>query len=109
MSGTISLAWVRPFELVTGRAAFAGQVRADVFHAIENDEPPAPRKLNPQCPYDWETIILKAISKDREERYPSAAAMRDDLGRVLRGEPIYGRRPACGNVDCGGLGGIARW
>lgn len=82
------------YELVTGRAAFAGQVRGEVFRAIENDEPTPPRKLNAQCPYDLETIILKAMSKDRAERYASAAAMRDDLRRVLSGQPIYGRRPA---------------
>ncbi len=81
------------YELVTGKAAFPGQVRADVFRAIENDEPVAPRKLNPQCPYDLETIILKAMSKSRDDRYLRAADMRDDLRRVQAGQPIHGRRP----------------
>lgn len=82
------------YELVTGKAAFPGGNRADVFRAIENDDPIAPRKLNTQCPYDLETILLKAMAKGRDERYASAGAMRDDLQRVLDGKPIEGRRPA---------------
>lgn len=81
------------YELVTGQVAFPGKNRADVFHAIEYDEPKAPRQLNAQCPYDLETIILKAISKSRDDRYLRAADMRDDLQRVLAGQPIEGRRP----------------
>ncbi len=81
------------YELVTGKAAFPGQARAEVFRAIAQDEPIAPRKINSQCPYDLETIILKAMSKSRDDRYASASDMREDLERVLRGEPVIGRRP----------------
>ena len=82
------------YELVTGKVAFPGKVRADVFHDIENSEPTSPRQLNPQCPYDLETIILKAMSKSRDDRYVRAADMRDDLRRALAGQPIQGRRPS---------------
>ena len=82
------------YELVTGQAAFPGKVRAEVFRAVENDEPKPPRQLNAQCPYDLETIILKAMSKSRDDRYLRAADMRDDLQRVLAGQPAQGRRPS---------------
>jgi len=81
------------YELVTGQAAFPGKVRAEVLHAVETAEPRLPRQLNPQCPYDLETVILKAMSKSRDDRYLRAADMRDDLQRVLAGQPIHGRRP----------------
>lgn len=81
------------YELVTGKVVFPGQNRVDVFRSIEFDEPIAPRKINPQCPYDFETVLLKALSKSRDDRYPSAVAMHADLVRVLHGQAIEGRRP----------------
>ncbi len=82
------------YELITGKAAFPGQVRGEVLRAIEHAEPIAPRKLNPACPYDLETVVLKALAKNREDRYASAAQMRDELRRVARGEAIQSRRPS---------------
>ena len=56
-----------------------------------------PRKLNPAVPIDLETIVLAAMTKGRDERYQSAQALADDLGRFLSGEPALARRP--GLVD----------
>lgn len=81
------------YELLTLEHAFAGDDRHLVLRKIEQEEPPAPRKLNPAVPIDLETIVLTAMSKSHEERYQSAQALADDLGRFLSGEPALARRP----------------
>jgi serine/threonine protein kinase/tetratricopeptide (TPR) repeat protein len=85
------------YELLTLEHAFAGDDRHLVLRKIEQEEPAAPRKLNPAVPVDLETIVLAAMSKSRDERYQSAQALADDLGRYLAGEPALARRP--GLVD----------
>ncbi len=84
------------FEMLAGKQAFPGHSRNAVLRSIENDEPPSLRKLRPDVPYDLETVILKAMSKDREERYSSAAEMLYDLEAIHNGMPIDGRRPSPG-------------
>ncbi|MGD9633834.1 MAG: protein kinase [Pirellulales bacterium] len=85
------------YELLTLEHAFSGDDRHVVLRKIEQEEPVAPRKLNPALPVDLETIVLAAMSKSRDERYVSAQALADDLGRFLSGEPALARRP--GIVD----------
>ncbi|MDX1927548.1 MAG: protein kinase [Pirellulaceae bacterium] len=82
------------YEMLTGRQAFDGKASPDVCRRIERDEPVCPRKLNRRIPYDLETVILKAMSKDREERYSTAADLAFDLMAVRDGRPIAGRRPS---------------
>lgn len=82
------------YELLTLQKAFPISDRLECLQAIANDEPPAPRRLNRSVPVDLETIVLKAISKRRGQRYASADEMARDLRRFLDGKPVAARRPS---------------
>jgi serine/threonine protein kinase/TolA-binding protein len=77
------------YEMATGRQTFQGSTVAVVFDAILNRQPPAPIELNATVPVGLERIIGRALEKDRELRYQSSAALRDELDAVLR-ERTYG-------------------
>lgn len=81
------------YELLTLRPAYPGDDRQLLLRQIENQEPPAPRRLNPSIPVDLETIVLKAMCKQREGRYSSALEFAHDLQRFLGGHPTLARRP----------------
>ncbi len=78
------------YELLTGQLPFRG-TRRMLIRQVLQDEPRPPRRLNDTVPRDLETICLKAMSKDPARRYPSAAALADDLRHWLAGEPIRAR------------------
>ncbi|MDQ3420775.1 MAG: protein kinase, partial [Acidobacteriota bacterium] len=72
------------YEMSTGRRAFEGKTTAVVFNNILESSPPAPRELNPSLPPKLEDVILRALEKDPELRYHSAADLRGDLKRLKR-------------------------
>jgi DNA-binding winged helix-turn-helix (wHTH) protein/tetratricopeptide (TPR) repeat protein/tRNA A-37 threonylcarbamoyl transferase component Bud32 len=72
------------YEMACGQRAFTGQTLVDVHEAILH-QPPAPaRARNPVLPRSLDLVLAKALEKDRDRRYQSATAMKDDLKRIMR-------------------------
>jgi WD40 repeat protein len=80
------------YELLTLRPAFAEADRHQLLHRVLHEEPPRPRRVNPEVPRDLETIVLKAIAKEPRQRYASAAEVAEDLRRFLADRPVKARR-----------------
>lgn len=72
------------YEMATSRRAFSGSTGAVIYDAILNRDPVPPARWNPALPQDVERIIAKALEKDREMRYQTAAELRADLKRAKR-------------------------
>jgi len=72
------------YEMATGRQAFSGTTSAVIFDQILRQAPVAPVRVNPELPDELEKIINRAIEKDKDLRYQSAADLRSDLARVKR-------------------------
>jgi eukaryotic-like serine/threonine-protein kinase len=82
------------FEMATGQRAFGGTTAAVVFDAILNRDPAELKRLNPRLPDELEHIITKALQKDRQARYQSAAEILADLKAIETGRHVEAGRAA---------------
>jgi WD40 repeat protein/HEAT repeat protein len=79
------------YECLTGRPPFRADSVLDTVLQVIDKEPDHPRSVNPSADRDLSVIALKCLGKDPARRYPSAAALADDLDRWAGGEPIVAR------------------
>jgi tetratricopeptide (TPR) repeat protein len=90
------------YECLTGRPPFRGESDVETLQQVATLEPVSPRRLRPVVPRDVETVCLKCLEKNTVRRYVSAAALADDLRRVVDGRPVLAR-------PVGRLGRLWRW
>lgn len=79
------------YELVAGRPPFSGESMLEIIRRVVRDEPPSPAQLRPDLPRDLQTICWKCLEKEPNRRYPTAAALAEDLRRFQAGEPVTAR------------------
>ena len=87
------------YQMLTGRRPFvsSGSLLTDL-QRFPTHEPAPLREHAPQLDLDLQTIALKALRNDPAARYRNAAALREDLVRYQRGEPILARPATLGEV-----------
>jgi serine/threonine protein kinase/tetratricopeptide (TPR) repeat protein len=84
------------YELLTLEPAFDAQDREALLVQIMGAEPIPPRLRRRDVPAELETIVLKAMEKNPDDRYATAQELADDLQRFLDDAPIRARRPTLG-------------
>ncbi len=85
------------YEMATGRPAFPGTTPAVVFEGILTKTPAPPSELADGVPAEFDRIVFRALEKDRDLRYQSAADLRSELRR-LRKATESDRMPAAAGV-----------
>ncbi len=81
------------YELLTLQPAFSAQEQPALMRQVEAAEPIAPRKVDRDIPRDLETVLLKTMAKQRDDRYSTAAELVEEFRRFLEGKPTLARRP----------------
>jgi serine/threonine protein kinase/Tfp pilus assembly protein PilF len=96
------------YELATGKVPFPGFTTAMIFDGILHATPAPVTKHNPKAPQELDRIILKALEKDRDLRYQTAAELRGDLKRLKRDLDSSGRvDPAARAYSTGSSSSVA--
>ncbi len=90
------------YEMLVGRTPFSGVTMFDTLEQVRTREPVPPTQLQPKVPIDLETICLKCLRKEPNQRYATAEELAEDLRRFLDGEPIRAR-------PIGSLARLLRW
>jgi hypothetical protein len=77
--------------MLTARPPFTGDTMMNTLMKVLNDEPVSPKRLNPSIHRDIQTIVLKAMEKPLDRRYPTMRAFAADLRHFVAGESISAR------------------
>lgn len=85
------------YELLTLLRPFDGDTAHQISEQILHHEPTDPTRVRSQCPRDLSVICVKALEKDRDRRYITAADLAADLRRFLANEPVHAQPPSVTN------------
>jgi len=92
------------FEMATGKLPFPGNTTAVIFDGILNTTPAPITKYHAKTPAELERIVSKALEKDADLRYQSAAELRGDLKRLKRDLDSGARVDSASRVQASGAG-----
>lgn len=91
------------FELLTGKPPFTGDSAVAVAYQHVQTLPPLPSSIAPDVPAEMDRVVMKALAKNPDDRWPSsAAAMKADLLRAAHGSHVNAPDTAVddpGNAD----------
>jgi serine/threonine-protein kinase len=76
------------YELLTGRPPFVGDSPVSVAYQHVREEPVPPSQVDPDVSPSVDAVVLKALTKDRNNRYQTADEMRRDIAAALAGRPV---------------------
>lgn len=82
------------YAALAGRPPYEGRELLEILARLAADDPPPVRRFNPRAPRPLQAIVARAMARDPRRRYPSAAALADDLRRFLDGRPVEARLPS---------------
>lgn len=89
------------YELLTGRPPFVGDSPVAVAYQHVREQAPPPSHHDTALPAAIDAIVMKSLAKDVEDRYQSAAAMRNDIERYLAGRPVQAAPPVMAPESAG--------
>ncbi|HKV66125.1 MAG TPA: serine/threonine-protein kinase, partial [Rhodanobacteraceae bacterium] len=90
------------YQLLTGQPPFRAGTAQDTVKLVLEGQVRAPRRWIPSLPLDLEAIVLRCLSRNPAERYPTARALADDLARFSEGRPVQAR-------PLNGMQRVLRW
>jgi beta-lactam-binding protein with PASTA domain len=76
------------YELLTGRTPFTGDSPVAIAYKQVNETPVPPSQLNPEVAPALDAVVMKALAKNRSNRYQTAQEFHDDLERVKHGQEV---------------------
>lgn len=79
------------YEMVTGRVPFEGDTPFTIGMKHKGETPQDPKKLNAQIPEDLNSLILKCLRKEKDQRYQSVGEVRSGLEKIEQGLPTTER------------------
>src|SRR6185436_4544067 len=78
------------YEMLTGEKLFVGESDFSTLEKVRNAEVPLPTQFNPNIPAGLEKVVMKALTREAEDRYQWASDLQEDLMRfLLAGDAIY--------------------
>jgi eukaryotic-like serine/threonine-protein kinase len=96
------------YETVAGRAPFGGGAPADIIVSILEREPPPLAAHLPDCPAGLQSVVTKALTKERAGRYQSVGEMLGEMRRLSRALDADERWSRAGGVHADGEGAVER-
>ncbi len=82
------------YELLTGRTPFVGESPVSIAYQHVSEQAPPPSQVDPAVPEPVDAVVMRALAKDPNDRYQSAAEFRQDVGRAIAGAPVTAPVPS---------------
>ena len=77
------------YEMLTGRRPFVGATPVEVLRKVLSEPIVAPRQIEPAAPSELESICLKALARDKEQRYATASELAREVESWQNGENVF--------------------